>query len=312
MAVPEPQAIITRGLTRRFGKVTAVERIDLAVLAGEVFGLVGPDGAGKTTLLRLLCGALDPSEGSAVVAGADIRTEPELVRARIGYMPQAFSLYQDLTVMENLRFFAEAYQVDRREIDGRTDRLLAFSRLRPFSRTLAEHLSGGMRQKLALACTLLHEPQVLLLDEPTTGVDPVSRREFWGILYDLNRRGATVLVTTPYMDEADRCTRTGFIHEGRLLSVAPPAEMKAGMRGEVVEVVARPRRRALAAALALEEVRTGSVFGEALHLTVADAAASGPRIQGALEAAGVEVHSVRTVPASLEDVFISLMAEARR
>lgn len=306
------QAVAAQGLTRRFKGITAVDRVDLAILVGEVFGLVGPDGAGKTTLLRMLCGALDPTGGSAAVAGADVRTQPELLRQRIGYMPQSFSLYQDLTVLENLRFFAEAYQVDRRNIAGRIERLLGFSRLGPFSRTLAEHLSGGMRQKLALACTLVHEPEVLLLDEPTTGVDPVSRREFWGILYDLNRRGTTVLVTTPYMDEADRATRIGFIHEGRLLSVASPAEMKSSMRGEVIEVVAWPRRKALAAALRLPEVQTGSVFGEALHLTVAGAAVSAPRIRAAIESVGAEVRSLRPVAASLEDVFISLMAEAGR
>jgi len=310
MNASDAPAIVADGLCRRYGRTTAVDRLSLRVTRGEVFGLVGPDGAGKTTLLRMLAGVLDPTEGRAVVAGADVRTEPEPLRARIGYMPQAFSLYRDLTVRENLRFFAEAYLVPTAELAPRFERLLAFSRLGPFADTLAEHLSGGMRQKLALAATLIHEPQVLLLDEPTTGVDPVSRREFWTILYELNRRGTTVLIATPYMDEADRCTRIGFIYDGRLLSVGTPADMKAHMQGTVVEVIADPRRRALTAAQGLPAVRTGSVFGDALHLTVADPAAAIPQIRAALEGAGVAVRSIRATPPALEDVFISLMTRS--
>lgn len=305
-------AIAAEDLGRRFGRVVAVDRISFRVEPGEVFGLVGPDGAGKTTLLRMLAGVLDASQGRAAVAGADVREQPERLRERIGYMPQAFALYRDLTVLENLRFFAEAYQVPRADLASRLERLLAFSRLGRFGNALAEHLSGGMRQKLALACTLIHEPRVLLLDEPTTGVDPVSRREFWGILYDLNRRGTTVLIATPYMDEADRCTRIGFIYAGRLLSVATPARMKAQMTGQVMEVVAEPRRRALTAAREVSLVRTGSVFGDALHLTVPDAASAEPLIRAAMARAGVSVRSIRMTPPSLEDVFISLMARTDR
>ncbi len=312
MNAPSAPAIVAGGLSRRYGRTTAVDRLSLEVHAGEVFGLVGPDGAGKTTLLRMLAGVLDPTEGRAVVAGADIQTEPELLRARIGYMPQAFSLYRDLTVRENLRFFAEAYLVPTADLVPRFGRLLAFSRLGPFVDTLAEHLSGGMRQKLALAATLIHEPQVLLLDEPTTGVDPVSRREFWTILYELNRRGTTVLIATPYMDEADRCTRIGFIYGGRLLSVGTPIQMKAQMQGTVIEVSADPRRQALVAAQGLPVVDTGSVFGDALHLTVADPAAAIPQIRAALEGAGVAIRSIRATPPSLEDVFISLITRSGR
>jgi len=309
MDAPGGPAIVAEGLSRRFGRTTAVDHLSLQVRPGEVFGLVGPDGAGKTTLLRMLAGVLDPSAGRAIVAGADVHAEPELLRQRIGYMPQAFSLYRDLTVLENLRFFAEAYLVPAADLAPRFERLLSFSRLGPFGHTLAEHLSGGMRQKLALAATLIHEPQVLLLDEPTTGVDPVSRREFWSILYDLNRRGTTVLIATPYMDEADRCTRIGFVYAGRLLSVDAPAQMKARMLGTVVEVTAEPRRRALAAAREISAVQTGSVFGDALHLTVPDPDSAIPQIRAALEQAGVTVRSIRTTPPSLEDVFISLMTQ---
>lgn len=305
-------AIVAEDLSRSYGPVVAVDRITLSVARAEVFGLIGPDGAGKTTLLRMLAGILDPSAGRAVVTGADVRAQPELLRRQIGYMPQAFSLYRDLTVRENLHFFAEIYQVPRAEVASRTERLLAFSRLGPYERTLADHLSGGMRQKLALACTLIHEPHLLLLDEPTTGVDPVSRREFWNILYDLNRRGATVLVATPYMDEAERCTRIGFMYGGRLLSVAPPARIKAQLEGEILEIVAEPRRRALAVARGLEVVRTGSLFGDTLHLTVPDAAAAEPQVRAALDRVGIPVRSLRVAPASLEDVFISLMTQAER
>ncbi len=312
MNAPSAPAIVADRLSRRYGRTTAVAGLSLEVLAGEVFGLVGPDGAGKTTLLRMLAGVLDPTEGRAVVAGADVQTEPELLRTRIGYMPQAFSLYRDLTVRENLRFFAEAYLVPGADLVPRFERLLAFSRLGPFADTLAEHLSGGMRQKLALAATLIHEPQVLLLDEPTTGVDPVSRREFWTILYELNRRGTTVLIATPYMDEADRCTRIGFIYGGRLLSVGTPAQMKAQMQGTVIEVGADPRRRALVAAQGLPVVHTGSVFGDALHLTVTDPAAAIPQIRAALEGAGVVIRSIHATPPSLEDVFISLITRSGR
>lgn len=312
MDAPSGPAIVAEGISRRFGHTTAVDRFSLEVRPGEVFGLVGPDGAGKTTLLRMLAGVLDASEGRAVVAGADVHAQPELLRQRIGYMPQAFSLYRDLTVLENLRFFSDAYLVPTADLAPRFERLLSFSRLGPFGHSLAEHLSGGMRQKLALACTLIHEPQVLLLDEPTTGVDPVSRREFWNILYELNRRGATVLIATPYMDEADRCTRIGFVHAGRLLSVDTPAQMKARMQGTVIEVTAEPRRRALAAARSLAAVQTGSVFGDALHLTVPDPDRAIPQIRAALEQAGVAVRSIRATPPSLEDVFISLMTQSGR
>jgi ABC-2 type transport system ATP-binding protein len=310
MAGAPSGGIMAEGLRRRFGRVAAVDGISLTVRGGEVFGLVGPDGAGKTTLLRILAGVLDAHEGRALVAGADVRGEPEVLRQRIGYMPQAFSLYRDLTVMENLRFFAEAYQVPPAEMPARFERLLAFSRLGPFRQHLAEYLSGGMKQKLALACTMIHQPGVLLLDEPTTGVDPVSRREFWAILYDLNRRGTTVLIATPYMDEADRCTRIGFIFAGRLLSVATPAEMKARAGGQVLEVTAEPRRRALAAVRGLGVVRTGSVFGDTLHLSVDDPSAAEPVVRAAMAGAGVDVRSIRVTPPSLEDVFIALMASS--
>ncbi len=286
----------------------AVDGVSFEVATGEVFGLLGPDGAGKTTLLRMLCGVLLQDAGTARVAGADVTADADAVKTRIGYMPQAFALYGDLTVLENLRFVAEIFHVPQDAIAGRLQRLLAFSGLASFSGRLAEHLSGGMRQKLALAATLVHEPDVLLLDEPTTGVDPVSRREFWQILYDLNREGKTVVVATPYMDEAERCTRIALMHQGRILSVSTPAALKAQMPGTVLEIVASPRRAALVAARDLAQVVRANLFGAAIHLVV-DGPDAIPYVRDGLTARGVAVEDVHTVEPSLEDVFVALLAE---
>ncbi|MBI2200960.1 MAG: ABC transporter ATP-binding protein, partial [Armatimonadetes bacterium] len=222
-------------LAKQFGDIVAVRSVSLSVPRGEIFGLLGPDGAGKTTLFRMLAGILEPSAGTARIDGLDIRAAADEVKARLGYMPQAFSLYDDLTVLENLRFTAEIYGVAREALASRIERLLGFSRLGAFGDRLAAALSGGMRQKLALAATLIHEPDVLLLDEPTTGVDPISRREFWQILHELNREGKTVIVATPYMDEAERCARLALMHEGRILTVNTPAALRARMPGVVFE-----------------------------------------------------------------------------
>ncbi len=304
---PSGAAIVARDLTKRYGATVAVDGASLQVGRGEVVGLLGPDGAGKTTLLRMLSAVLSPDDGTAEVAGADIRRAPDQVKARIGYMPQGFALYGDLTVRENLRFVAEMFGVPRALIGPRTDRLLAASGLQTAADRLADHLSGGMRQKLALAAAVIHEPEVLILDEPTTGVDPVSRREFWEILYDLNRQGRTILVATPYMDEAERCTRVALMHQGRILAVEAPRALRARMPGVVVEVVAAPRRAAVQAAREIPGVVRAHLFGHALHVVVppdADAAS----LADALTRRGVAVHSVRVVEASLEDVFVALLA----
>jgi ABC-2 type transport system ATP-binding protein len=220
--------IETRGLTRRFGALTAVDHLDLSVARGEIFGLVGPDGAGKTTTLRMLCGLMDPSEGSARVAGHDVVRETQAVKDQIGYMAQRFGLYGDLTVEENMAFYADLFGItgaDRQELSAR---LLRMTRMDPFRNRQARQLSGGMKQKLALMCTLLHRPQVLLLDEPTNGVDPVSRRDFWAILYQLLKDGITIFMTTAYLDEAERANRVGLMHRGKLIRCAAPDELKRG------------------------------------------------------------------------------------
>jgi ABC-2 type transport system ATP-binding protein len=217
-------------LTRRFGALTAVDHLDLEIAEGEIFALVGPDGAGKTTTLRLLCGLMDPTEGSASVVGHDVVKESDLVRDQIGYMAQRFGLYQDLTVDENMFFYSDLFSVTGKEREELTTRLLRMTRMEPFRKRPAGKLSGGMKQKLALMCTLLHKPRVLFLDEPTNGVDPVSRRDFWAILYQLVRDGLTVLVTTAYLDEAERANRVGMMHHGRLIQCAPPKDLKEGLK----------------------------------------------------------------------------------
>jgi ABC-2 type transport system ATP-binding protein len=299
-------AIETTGLSRSFGAVRAVDGLELRAPAGRIYGLVGPDGAGKTTTLRILCGAIRADGGQALVGGVDVARDPEEVRRHLGYMPQRFSLYGDLTVRENIRFFADVYRVPRSEQAALMARLLDFSRLGPFQNRRADALSGGMKQKLALACTLIHRPRVLLLDEPTTGVDPVARREFWDILRDaVNQDGMTVLVSTPYMDEADRCHVVGFMRSGKILASDTPRNLQKLIPGIVLEVRAAPRHAAEEALRALPGVRDVQVFGDRLH-AVADAAPAEDMLRRRLLEGGSELHSVRTIPPTMEDVFMHL------
>lgn len=302
-------AIDIAGVTRRFGDRTAVDDVTLRVPRGEMFALLGPDGSGKTTLLRMCCGALEPTAGRITVEGIDIARDARTAQAQIGYMPQRFSLYGDLSVQENLDFYSELFETPRAERAKRMAEVLEFSRLGPFRSRLAQQLSGGMKQKLALACTLIHSPSILLLDEPTTGVDPVSRREFWRLLYDLHRDGATIVASTPYMDEAERATTVGLMYQGRLISVEPPDAMRGRMRGDVLEVLAEPRdtvRRVLAAS---PDVRSQVVFGDRLHVVVRDAERAIPALRADLERAGATVGGIERIPPSLEDVFISMIEE---
>ena len=229
--------IETRELTRRFGDVTAVDHLNLTISAGEIFGLVGPDGAGKTTTLRMLCGLLDPTEGTATVAGHDVVREPQAVKDRIGYMAQRFGLYLDLSVQENMNFYADLFGIIGPQRAELTSQLLRMTRMEPFRTRQAARLSGGMRQKLALMCTLLHRPEILFLDEPTNGVDPVSRRDFWAILYQLLKDGITILMTTAYLDEAERCNRVGLMHKGRLISCDAPEVLKGNAAAVTMEAV---------------------------------------------------------------------------
>jgi ABC-2 type transport system ATP-binding protein len=303
-------AIETSGLSRSFGAVQAVAGLTMNVPAGQIYGLVGPDGAGKTTTLRLLCGALLSDSGQASVMGIDVARDPEGVRRRIGYMPQRFSLYGDLTVRENMLFFADIYGVPRAEQAPLLDRLLAFSQLTKFQGRRADALSGGMKQKLALACALIHKPDVLMLDEPTTGVDPVSRREFWDIVRDaVNQEGMTVLVSTPYMDEADRCHVVGFMRAGALMATGSPRELQSLVHGVVLEVQATPYHEAQQRLRGIPGVREVQVFGDRLHL-VADAALPEQALRRQLDGSGVTLGSVRQVQPTMEDVFMFLQRAA--
>jgi ABC-2 type transport system ATP-binding protein len=292
-------------LSHSFGEIRAVDGLDLSVDEGEMFGLVGPDGAGKTTTIRMLCGILAPTSGTATILGRDVVREPDEIKRTIGYLSQRFSLYGDLTVDENIEFFAEINQVY--DYRARRDDLLAFTRLTPFRDRLAEKLSGGMRQKLALACTLIHTPRIIFLDEPTTGVDPVSRRDFWRILQSLLGEGITIVMSTPYLDEAERCTRVGLMSAGRLLRVDAPATLKQSMRGEIVELVCEPVRPAFAVLKGLASVREVQLFGDRLNVVVDDAGRDIPGLLAALHAGGVAVRGQRRVVPSLENVFISLL-----
>jgi ABC-2 type transport system ATP-binding protein len=301
------EAIVTENLTRSFGEVTAVDGLTLRVAEGELFGLVGPDGAGKTTTLRMLAGILTPTRGTARVAGYDSVRDAEPLKEHIGYMSQRFGLYPDLTVMENLDFYADIYGVPGRGRAEKTERLLAFSNLTPFKRRLAGNLSGGMKQKLALACALIHTPRVLLLDEPTNGVDPVSRRDFWRILYQLLREHVTVFVSTAYLDEAERCSRLGLLHQGRLLACDTPDAVKGLMHGMLLEFrPASPRR---AAALLRERLpgHAVSLFGDRVHLVTETPERTARDVRAWLAEAGIETGEVLPVPPSLEDVFVSVL-----
>ena len=300
-------AIEIDGLTRTFGSVTAVDHLHLAIPRGELFGLVGPDGGGKTTTLRMLAGILTPTEGDAVVAGHSIRKAPEALKGKIAYMSQRFGLYGDLTVLENLNFYADLFEVPAKERAARIERLLAFSNLTPFKDRLADTLSGGMKQKLGLACALIHTPEIVLLDEPTNGVDPVSRRDFWRILYEMLKEGVTILVTTAYLDEAERCKRVGLMHQGRLLALDTPDRIKSLMAGDLVEIPVADAWRARRLLAGVAQAKGVTLFGHRLHVSVDDMNRDLPAVLSTLQREGLQPRDPRRVIPSLEDVFISMI-----
>jgi ABC-2 type transport system ATP-binding protein len=284
-----------------------VDHLNLEVRRGEIFGLLGPDGAGKTTTIRMLCAIMDPTEGRARVAGFDTQKEPEQIKKRIGYMPQQFSLYGDLTVDENLTFFADIFQVERKVRRERKKELLSFARLTEFRNRRAAHLSGGMQKKLALACTLIHQPEVIFLDEPTTGVDPVSRREFWDILTELHLQGVTLVVSTPYMDEAERCSRIALMFEGDVIICDEPGRIKGLVEGELLELRPDQLRRASRLIRDLPGVLEVQTYGDLLHVFVDDAEAHGPMLEAALREADIAVQGLRQTRPRMEEAFISLI-----
>jgi ABC-2 type transport system ATP-binding protein len=294
--------IHAENLTRRFGALTAVDHLNLDVAEGEIFSLVGPDGAGKTTTMRLLCGLMDPTEGRAVVAGHDVARELDQMKDQIGYMAQRFGLYSDLTVAENMDFYADLFDITGRVREELSARLLRMTRMEPFRSRSAGKLSGGMKQKLALMCTLLHKPRVLFLDEPTNGVDPVSRRDFWAILYQLVRDGLTVFVTTAYLDEAERANRVGFMHHGRLIRCDTPAALKRGLEEDVYVIHAPDMRNAITTLEKQPGVLTAQPSGADLHVFLDGRITSPEKLR---EVSGLEFKKVEP---SLEDIFIALVS----
>jgi ABC-2 type transport system ATP-binding protein len=299
--------IETQGLTRAFKTIVAVDGLTLQVEPGEIFGLLGPDGAGKTTTIRLLSAIMDPTGGWAKVAGFDTVTEPEPIKRRIGYMAQSFNLYGDLSVWENLNFFADVFEVTGAEREARIQRLLDFARLGEFRDRRAAQLSGGMQKKLALACTLIHTPEIIFLDEPTTGVDPVSRREFWDILTDLHLQGITLVVSTPYMDEAERCSRVGLIYQGRLVVCDTPEKVKAMTEGELIALWPSNVREAQEALTGLEGVLEIQTYGDQLRIFTHDTDGLMEQLRSVLTEKGIEVQDMRKTRPRMEEAFISLI-----
>jgi ABC-2 type transport system ATP-binding protein len=300
-----PAVVETYALAKRFADLTAVEDVSLQVGEGEMFGLVGPDGAGKTTVIRMLCGILAPSSGTATVLGADVVKEPDRVKKEIGYLSQRFSLYGDLTIDENIEFFAEINRVH--EYRQRREELLEFTRLTPFRDRLADKLSGGMRQKLALACTLIHTPKIIFLDEPTTGVDPVSRRDFWKILQRLLGDGITIIMSTPYLDEAERCSHVALMNKGRVMTSDTPPSIKKLMTGDILEIVCDRVREASALLKSHPAVTDVQTFGDRLHILVRDLARDRTALASTLASAGITIAQIRSVSPSLENAFIHLL-----
>lgn len=305
----DDDAIIrTVNLRKVFGENVAVEGLNIEVRRGELFGLVGPDGAGKTTIMRLLAAIMTPTSGNAWVAGASVLTDGERIKERIGYMSQRFGLYEDLTVMENIAFYADLYGVPRAERPARTERLLGFSNLTPFKDRLAGNLSGGMKQKLGLACALIHTPEILFLDEPTSGVDPVSRRDFWRILYDLLKERITIFVSTAYLDEAERCSRIGLIHAGAVLVIDEPARIKQGLSIPMIEISTPDARAVRDLVPLLPGVRSVAMYGERIHVGLDNRDRMDPLLAG-LKEKGITIEGVREIVPSLEDAFIAMVRE---
>jgi ABC-2 type transport system ATP-binding protein len=303
-------AVVAEGLTKRFGKFVAVDHVSFKVKRGEVFGFLGPNGAGKSTTMRMLCGLISPTEGSAIVGGFDVATQPDSIKSRIGYMSQKFSLYEDLTVEQNINFYGGIYGLEGSRLEERKRWAIEMAGLAGKESTLAHALSGGWRQRLALGCSILHEPPILFLDEPTGGVDPISRRKFWDLIYDLSHRGVTIFVTTHYMDEAEHCNTIGLIYNGKLIAIGSPTELKHSLdRYSVYEVQCGNPVDAME--LLREQVWTAetSIFGSAFHISTLNLPEAEKAIQRILTTKRITVSRIEKIIPSLEDVFIHRIAE---
>ena len=306
------RSVVIEDLVKQFGNFVAVDHISLEARKGEIFGFLGPNGAGKSTTIRMLCGLLTPTSGRALVAGYDVAREPESVRQNIGYMSQKFSLYNDLKVIENLRLFAGLYSVPSDKVKERIDWALQMSNLKGQENLIVGTLPGGWKQRLALGCAVLHRPPIIFLDEPTSGVDPISRREFWDLIHKMAEEGVTVFVTTHYMEEAEYCNRLALIFRGKMVALGTPSELKQKfMKGELLLVECDSLGRAVEALQSDPMVLDAAVFGNALHLVVRQAEAAIPEVKQYLAGKGVTVRHLEKIPPSLEDVFVSLTTEPR-
>ncbi|RMF34616.1 MAG: ABC transporter ATP-binding protein [Chloroflexi bacterium] len=306
-------AIITKDLTKKFGDFTAVDHITFSVRRGEIFGFLGPNGAGKTTTIRMLLGLLRPTEGTAWVLGYDIRGDVRAMRSRIGYMSQRFTLYRDLTVDENLNFYGQAYGVRGERLRRRKAEIVQMAGLVGRERELTKNLAGGWRQRLALGCAMVHEPELLFLDEPTAGMDPVSRRAFWDLLYELAEGGTTIFVTTHYMDEAEHCHRLAFIYAGRIVAMGSPQEIKETvMQGQVLEIDCDRPDRALQLLRAMGSFDEVALYGALIHVVAPEVDRYRGEIRARLTGEGIAVHSMDVIAPSLEDVFISSVRQQER
>lgn len=304
------RSVLIEDLVKRFGDFTAVDHISLETRKGEIFGFLGPNGAGKSTTIRMLCGLLKPTSGRAVVSGFDVAREPESVREHIGYMSQKFSLYNDLKVSENLRLFAGLYNVPRNVVHKRIDWAVEMADLKGQEDMITSTLPGGWKQRLALGCAVLHQPPIVFLDEPTSGVDPISRRQFWDVIHQMSADGVTVFVTTHYMEEAEYCNRLALIYRGKMVALGTPTELKQKfMKGELLLVQCEPLGPAVEALQTAAHVLDAAVFGNALHLVVREAATAIPAIRSYLSSRGVTVSSIEPIRPTLEDVFVSLTTE---
>ncbi len=307
-----PNSVVIDGLVKRFGDFVAVDQLSLTVRKGEVFGFLGPNGAGKSTTIRMLCGLLKPTAGRASVAGFDVGREPEAVRQHIGYMSQKFSLYNDLKVIENLRLFAGLYSVPTSEVHSRIEWALEMANLKGQEHLLTQTLPGGWKQRLALGCAVLHRPPIIFLDEPTSGVDPISRRQFWDLIHQMAQEGVTIFVTTHYMEEAEYCNRLVLIFHGKMVALGTPSELKRdAMKGELLLAECEPLGRAVEALQSAPGVMDAAVFGNALHLVVANAGEAMPKVRDFLSRRGIESRRIEQIRPTLEDVFVSLTTTRR-
>ena len=311
--MPDNTAVHIQGLVKRFGSFVAVDHVTLDVAPGEIFGFLGPNGAGKSTTIRILCGLLGPTEGAARVAGYDVATEPEQIRRRIGYMSQKFSLYDDLTVEENIEFFSGIYGVPRERREERKQYVLEMAGLKQERSRMTRLLAGGWKQRLALGCAILHEPPILFLDEPTSGVDPIARRSFWRLIYDLSDAGRTIFVSTHYMDEAEYCHRLALMYRGKVIALGAPAELKRTLSARrLLNLETSDMLDTMRALEGVSGVLESAVFGGGLHVTVEDPAVAMPRIRQTLDARHIGITALEPIDASMEDVFVSLIEQEDR